>query len=119
MIGLNSLRVSKPSEIELESLRYRYPTRAAVTLEAEIRQIAHCVSLKLPRLTLQPLQAEAVSIVGYGPSLADTWKDISGPVVTVSGAHDYLVERGITPDWHVECDGRDHKTKHLDRKSVV
>ena len=53
------------------------------------------------------------SIVCYGPSLADTWQQIRRPIVTVSGAHDYLVERGIVPDFHVDCDPREHKARML------
>jgi hypothetical protein len=110
---LNKLRVSRPEEVKLEALRYRYPTRSAVTMEAELAQIERCVSLKFPRLSLRPIREETASIVGYGPSLAETWDQVTWPIFTVSGAHDFLVERGKIPDWHVECDGRDHKTKHL------
>jgi hypothetical protein len=53
------------------------------------------------------------SIVCYGPSLTDTWKLIKRPIVTVSGAHDYLVRRGIVPDFHVDCDPREHKARML------
>lgn len=53
------------------------------------------------------------SIVCYGPSLADTWKLIKRPIVTVSGAHDYLIRRGIVPDFHVDCDPREHKARML------
>ena len=54
-----------------------------------------------------------VSIVCYGPSLRDTWKDIPRPILTVSGAHDFLVSRGTVPDWHVDCDPRPHKAAML------
>jgi hypothetical protein len=53
------------------------------------------------------------SIVCYGPSLADTWQQITRPIVTVSGAHDFLVERGVVPDFHVDCDPREHKARML------
>lgn len=48
-----------------------------------------------------------IAIVGYGPSLAQTWerlRDFAGEIVTVSKAHDYLVERGIQPRYHVDVD---------------
>ena len=38
-----------------------------------------------------------VSIVGGGPSLADTWDRFEGNVVCVNGAHDWLIDRGIVP----------------------
>lgn len=53
----------------------------------------------------------------YGPSLEDTWSAAieekkaigNADIVSVSGAHDYLIERGIVPRYHVECDPRKHK----------
>lgn len=56
-----------------------------------------------------------VCIVCYGPSLHYTWHTIAheqrlgAKVVTVSGAHDFLLSRGIVPDAHVEVDPREHK----------
>ncbi len=54
-----------------------------------------------------------ISLVCYGPSLADTWESISGPVMTVSGAHDYMTKCGVIPEWHVDCDPRPHKAQML------
>lgn len=56
-----------------------------------------------------------LSIVCYGPTLLDTWQSIQRPVMTVSGAHDFLIERGIVPDFHVECDPRQHKAAMMKR----
>lgn len=59
------------------------------------------------------LRAEPVAVVCFGPSLNDTWEKIREfkYVITCSGAHKFLVERGIIPTWHVEVDPRAHKTK--------
>lgn len=111
----NSIKFIPYNEISLEELPYRYPMRNAVTLDAEIRQVKIAVSQGYPSIGLQPIKAETVSIVGFGPSLVDTWKDITRPCITVSGAHDFLVDKGVYPDFHAECDGREHKTKHLER----
>lgn len=56
---------------------------------------------------------ERVAVVCFGPSLAAEWEKIKDfdLVMTCSGAHKFLVERGITPTWHVEVDPREHKTK--------
>ena len=68
-----------------------------------------------PRLKPQPIDDYAsISIACYGPSLADTWQDIKHPIISVSGALHFLKERGITPDYHVDCDPRPHKSKHID-----
>jgi len=110
----NAIKISEPKDISIEALPYKYPMRSAVTLDAELRQIKDCVAQKFQRVMLQGLKQEWCSVVGYGPSLRDTWKDITHPCVTVSGAHDFLVACGVVPDFHVECDGREHKTKHLE-----
>lgn len=114
-MSLNAIPFAAPENIHLEALRYKYPMRNSVTLKAEVRQVSECVKRGYPRIALQPLRDDWCSIVGYGPSLADTWREIENPAITVSGAHDYLIERGFVPFWHSECDGRDHKTKHLEK----
>jgi 2-polyprenyl-3-methyl-5-hydroxy-6-metoxy-1,4-benzoquinol methylase len=65
---------------------------------------------------LQPRQDERVCIVGYGPSLRQTWytllterRAFGAKIVSVSGAHDFLISRGIVPDYHIEVDPREHK----------
>jgi len=53
-----------------------------------------------------------VALVGYGPSLVDTWhelKDFDGEIWTVSKAHDFLLARGIVPHTHLDLDFREHK----------
>jgi hypothetical protein len=57
----------------------------------------------------------------YGPSLVDTIEDLrleaqgaDADVISVSGAHDFLLGRGIAPLFHVECDPRAHKADNID-----
>lgn len=52
-----------------------------------------------------------MSIVCYGPSLKKTWRYIQRPILTVSGAHDFLLAHGVVPDYHMDCDPREHKAK--------
>jgi hypothetical protein len=55
-------------------------------------------------------------IAAFGPSLDDTLeelKEIDGDIISVSGAHDYLISKGIVPKYHVEMDPRAHKAKFL------
>lgn len=56
---------------------------------------------------------EPIAIVCYGPSLQDTWEEIKGfkRIMTCSGAHRFLIDKGIIPTWHVEVDPREHKVK--------
>lgn len=56
-------------------------------------------------------------VMCYGPSLSDTWQMAideqkyieTADIVSVSGAHDFLIERKIIPAFHIECDPRKHK----------
>jgi len=59
------------------------------------------------------LRAEPIAVVCFGPSLNDTWEKIKDfkHVITCSGSHKFLVDRGIIPRWHVEVDPRAHKVQ--------
>lgn len=70
-------------------------------------------SLSVPRLKVSPGHDALISICGYGPSLKDTWQDVSNVVMSTSGAHDFLISKGIVPQFHVECDPRKHKLEFL------
>lgn len=54
---------------------------------------------------------EPVAVVCFGPSLRDTWEEVRDYpyVISCSGSHKFLVDRGIVPTWHVEVDPREHK----------
>lgn len=79
-------------------------------LESNLRRF------KVPRLGKpRPDREVQVIICGFGPSLLETWPKIAEaaragtPVITTSGAHDFLISRGVVPTWHVELDPREHK----------
>jgi len=40
-----------------------------------------------------------VSIVGSGPSLKDTWRDLRGDVIACNAANQFLLERGVVPKY--------------------
>lgn len=100
----------------------RVPVRATVpdikipgvlSWDERLVHVKHAVSLGLPRLMVRPKREGFVSIACYGPSLADTYRDMAKPIISVSGAHDYLLGKGIVPTWHIECDPRPHKAQML------
>ena len=76
-------------------------------------QMQQALELGLEHLQPRGQRDGALSIVGYGPSILETWKQISYPVLSLSGAHDFLIERGIRPDWHADCDPRVHKSNFV------
>src|SRR5678816_4695353 len=56
---------------------------------------------------------EPIALVCYGPSLNQTWDEIRDfkYVMTCSGSHRFLIQRGIIPTWHIDVDPREHKMK--------
>lgn len=65
------------------------------------------------KLRIEPGEVtdEPCAVVCYGPSLNETWEQIRTfkRIITCSGAHKFLVDRGILPTWHVDVDPRLHK----------
>jgi uncharacterized Rossmann fold enzyme len=77
-------------------------------------QIKLACERDIPRISPHhELQTEPCAVVCYGPSLNETWEKIKEfrYVFTCSGAHKFLLERGIVPTWHVEVDPRKHKVQ--------
>jgi len=58
-------------------------------------------------------RTEPIALVCFGPSLNQTWEKIKDfkYVMSCSGAHKYLMDRGIIPTWDCEVDPRPHKIK--------
>jgi hypothetical protein len=86
-------------------------TTYAVPLWLRNEQIKHALKRVKGRIQPHPERSESVAIVGFGPSLADTWEQVKDfPfIITCSGSHKFLIERGIIPTWHCEVDPRAHK----------
>lgn len=61
------------------------------------------------------LRSEPIAIVCFGPSLKETWEELKRfkYIMTCSGAHRFLVERGIIPAWHLDLEPREHKVQLL------
>lgn len=74
-------------------------------------------NLRIPALresdAVTELRDEPIAIVGYGPSLNQTWEELKNfkYIVTTSGAHRFLIDKGIIPTYHVDVDPREHKIK--------
>lgn len=72
-----------------------------------------------PRLIEAEAHDRKAVLVCYGPSLKESWPLIKvahaegADIISVSGAHAFLIERGVTPDAHIDCDPRPHKTRQM------
>lgn len=73
---------------------------------------ASCARFK-DRIQPCALRDEPIALVCFGPSLNKSWEHIRefAYVMTCSGSHKFLMDRGIVPTWHVEVDPRSHKIK--------
>lgn len=90
-----------------------------LSTEERHQQMAIALKQGFPFLRKQPEHNGVLSVICYGPSLVETWRDINRndylPIMTVSGAHDFLIERGITPSYHVHIDPRPFDVRMLAR----
>ena len=68
-----------------------------------------------PPLVLDRTLKGRIAVAGYGPSLLQTWERLRefDTIITVSKAHDFLVERGIQPKMHLDLDPRVHKVEFM------
>lgn len=91
-----------------------YPMTAAVEESQREAQMDVALRQGLLKLVPQPIDETAsLSIACYGPSLHDTWRDLQRPILSVSGAHNFLITRGVIPDFHADMDPRRHKVVHI------
>lgn len=86
-------------------------TTYAVPLWLRDLQIEQNTALVKDRLEPGVLCDDPIAVVCYGPSLNDTWEKVKGFkwVMSCSGSHKFLIERGIIPNFHIDVDPRAHK----------
>lgn len=98
------------------------------TDDAVVANIKASVARGLPELQPSPVPHDGTFvIVGSGLSLADHLDELRAeqekgrPIVAVKGAHEFLVERGITPDMAVMMDAQPKRVQCVSnpRKGVV
>ena len=108
------LALADLSKASVEALKIE--TRYCISEEQRLEHVRLAVARGLPSITpFDPesikTRGEPIAIVCYGPSLRETVDEIRKfrHVMSMSGSHDFLLEHGIRPTWHVECDPRPHK----------
>lgn len=88
----------------------------AVRNADRLTNIASSMSRGLETVQCLPKHDRTMAIVCFGPSLKESWRQIpqrGGDVFTCSGAHDFLMERGIVPMGHVMTDPRPEQADFL------
>lgn len=78
----------------------QFPTRPAVSDEEMLENVRSALGRKLPvvgRVGPFKPHGRTMSIAGGGPSLEDTYKDLTGVIVTANAGLGFLLSKGITP----------------------
>lgn len=81
------------------------PTHKPETLLEHVRS---AVARGLPEVRECKPHDEVLSIVGGGPSLADSYKEITGCIAAVNGSLSWLLGKGIVPQMCGVCDPSEH-----------
>ena len=92
----------------------------AMTDDSRYEQVKLSVARVSRRIEPMPAHSKRAILACYGPSLRKNIHqlkqeaaEIDSTIISVSGAHDFLLENGLQPHLHVECDPRAHKVKNL------
>src|SRR5262245_34735320 len=101
--------------MEIAKLDATVPQKVSYCIPMWMRdeQVKASLARVKERVLPAPDSYQDMAIVCYGPSLVETWEQIRKFrfVMTCSGAHKFLVDRGVVPTHHVEVDPRAHKVK--------
>lgn len=73
-----------------------------------LANVRYAMTLGLPEVKQCAAHDQILSIAGGGPSLADTYKDLTGFVAACNGSLSYLIEKGIMPQMCGVCDPSEH-----------
>lgn len=108
---------ARPKVYQIEA----FNTLPAIAEDERIEHVRQNVRKTKKRLAVTFAHDQRATLVCFGPSLKRTWSEVVAEqalghhVISVSGAHAFLVDRGIIPYAHVDCDPRPHKTALMGR----
>lgn len=80
----------------------------------QTRNIELNKGIQLPHVKEEPMKDEPCVIVGFGPSLLENWELVKQfpTIITCSGAHNFLLSKGIVPTYHAEVDPKETKCQY-------
>ena len=108
------------SEDKVLNFNDKHKTSYCIDTNRRDEQIKIAMRKVRGRIKAEDLKNEPIAIVGYGPSLSKTWEQVKNfeNIFTCSGAHKFLIEKGLKPSdfkrWlHNDLDPRPHKVSLL------
>lgn len=93
----------------LDKTGRRKNTRWSLSKKANIKRIGILQQV-------QQTHSGKLSIIGGGPTLNDTYKDITGDTMVCGSVHDHAIKLGIKPTFAIECDPTISQTKFYKNK---
>jgi 6-hydroxymethylpterin diphosphokinase MptE-like/Methyltransferase domain len=105
---------TETTDAPVRALDATQPQKVSYAIPLWLRDEQIRVNISLLKERIEPhyeVRDQPIAVVCYGPSLNDTWEEIRNfeHVITCSGAHRFLIDRGIIPNFHCEVDPREHK----------
>lgn len=102
----------------MKQLNIEEKQKISYCISTELRDQQILINIKKVKERVVPsteLKDEPIALVSYGPSLKDTWQELKKfkYIMTCSGAHKFLIDKGIIPTHHLELEPREHKIKML------
>ena len=96
---------------------FEHETNYAATMEEHDANVRAAIALGYPSLERGTTTSEPVAVACSGPSLKTTYRELKhfDKILSCSGAHQFLLDHGIVPTWHMEGDPRAHKAVFVKR----
>lgn len=103
---------------EIKKLNIVDPLKVSYCIDTALRDQQILINIRKVKDRVEPaieLITEPIALVAFAPSLNETWEQLKGykNIMTCSGAHKFLIERGVIPKYHVDLDPRPHKIQLL------
>jgi FkbM family methyltransferase len=99
---------------EYEPVPFNFALVPAHKPDQLLSNVRYALTLGLPEIKQCAAHDQILSIAGGGPSIADTYKDLTGFVAACNGSLSYLIEKGITPQMCGVCDPSEHMVDIVD-----
>lgn len=109
-----------PEVLDFTSLpieTFQHETNYAATMEEHDANVRAAIALGYPSLERGTTTSEPIAVACSGPSLKSTLRELKrfDKILSCSGAHQFLLDHGIVPTWHMEGDPRVHKAVFVKR----
>jgi hypothetical protein len=97
----------------------QFPARPAVSDAQMLENVRSALGRKLPIIRKCKRHDRVMSIAGGGPSLQDTYKDLTGVIVTANAGLSYLLSKNIVPWACGLLDAREHIADMIEPRKDV